>query len=223
VLSGDSGQHASVARGDALRILENHSDFQSGQLTHIRRQRKAEYRKAIELAAQKRTAEAFKQLERMGVIVESSNDNLHDQAAKSYLKALEQNRSALLIAPTWNEIEAVTEKVRAALRTSGRLAGEEKEFQVFDSLSWTEAQKRDARQYRPDMAIQFQRRKAGFDKGEMVAVVAVENDALKVQRTDGSESVFPLSQGFATSAGFDVGEKGKLKVAAGEKLLLQSN
>jgi len=40
VLSGDTGQHASVARGDALRILENHSDFQSGQLTRIRRQRR---------------------------------------------------------------------------------------------------------------------------------------------------------------------------------------
>ena len=33
VLSGDTGQHASVARGDALRILEQHSDFKSGQLT----------------------------------------------------------------------------------------------------------------------------------------------------------------------------------------------
>jgi hypothetical protein len=31
------------------------------------------------------------------------------------------------------------------------LAGDEKEFQVFDSLSWTEAQKRDARQYRAGM------------------------------------------------------------------------
>jgi hypothetical protein len=50
------------------------------------------------------------------------------------LKALAENKSALLVAPTWNEIEAVTEKVRAALKTSGRLAGEEKEFQVFDSL-----------------------------------------------------------------------------------------
>ena len=41
VLSGDTGQHASVARGDALRILERHSNFKSGQLTAIRRQRKA--------------------------------------------------------------------------------------------------------------------------------------------------------------------------------------
>jgi conjugative relaxase-like TrwC/TraI family protein len=219
VLSGDTGQHASVARGDALRILENHSDFQSGQLTRIRRQRKAAYRKAVELAAQKRTVEAFAQLERMGAVVEFSNDELHATAAQSYVKALKQNQSALLVAPTWNEIEAVTEKVRAALKTSGRLAGDEKEFQVFDSLSWTEAQKCDARQYRPGMAIRFHRQKTGFAKDETVAVVAVENDSLKVQRSDGTEIFFPLGAGIAC----DVGEKRKLKVAAGDKLLLQAN
>jgi hypothetical protein len=140
ILSGDTGQHASVARGDALRILEQHSDFKSGQLTAIRRQRKAEYRKAVELAAQKRTVEAFAQLERMGAVAEFADGELHDSAAKSYLKALAENKSVLLVAPTWAEIEAVTEKVRAELKSAGRLALEEKAFQVFDSLSWTEAQ-----------------------------------------------------------------------------------
>ena len=114
VLSGDTGQHASVVRGDALRILEQHSDFQSGQLTRIRRQRKAEYRKAVELAAQKRPLEAFAQLERIGAVTEVLADghhDLHDAAAKSYLKALTESKSALLVAPTWNEIKAVTEKV----------------------------------------------------------------------------------------------------------------
>jgi conjugative relaxase-like TrwC/TraI family protein len=223
VLSGDTGQHASVARGDAMRILERHSNFKSGQLTAIRRQRKAVYRKAVELAAQKRTVEAFAQLERMGAVAEVLADghrDLHDSAAKSYLKALAENKSALLVAPTWAEIEAVTEKIRTALKTSGRLAGEEKEFQVFDSLSWTEAQKRDARQYRPGMAIHFHRRGHGFNKNETVAVVAVENDSLKVQRADGTETFFPLGQG---SALCDVGEKRKLKIAAGDKLLLQAN
>jgi conjugative relaxase-like TrwC/TraI family protein len=219
ILSGDTGQHASVARGDALRILERHSNFKSGQLTAIRRQRKAAYRKAVELAAQKRTLEAFAQLERMGAVAEFSDGNIHDSAAKSYLKALAENKSALLVAPTWNEIEAVTEKIRTALKTSGRLAGEEKEFQVFDSLSWTEAQKRDARQYRPGMAIHFHRTTHGFDKNETVLVVAVENDSLKVQHTDGSENIFPLVAGIAC----DVGEKRKLKIAAGDKLLLQAN
>jgi ATP-dependent exoDNAse (exonuclease V) alpha subunit len=220
ILSGDTGQHASVARGDALRILERHSNFKSGQLTAIRRQRKAAYRKAVELAAQKRTIEAFAQMERMGVVVESSKDDLHGNAAQAYLKALVRNQSALLVAPTWVEIEAVTEKVRAELKSAGRLALDEKTFQVFDSLSWTEAQKRDAQQYRPGMAIQFHRRIAGFAKDETVAVVAVENDTLKVQRADGSENVFELGAGCAC---FDVGEKRKLKIAAGDKLLLQAN
>jgi conjugative relaxase-like TrwC/TraI family protein len=219
ILSGDTGQHASVARGDALRILEQHSDFKSGQLTAIRRQHQAEYRKAVELAAQKRTGEAFAQLERMAAITELAGDELHGSAAKSYLKALAENKSVLLVAPTWAEIEAVTEKVRAELKSAGRLAGEEKEFQVFDSFSWTEAQKRDAQQYRPGMAIHFHRRGHGFEKGETVAVVAVENDLLKVQHGDGTESLFPLGADIAC----DAGEKRKLKVAAGDKLLLQSN
>ncbi len=223
ILSGDTGQHASVVRGDALRILERHSNFKSGQLTAIRRQRKAEYRKAVELAAQKRTDEAFAQLERMQAVTELPDSKLHDAAARSYLNALAEGKTALLVAPTWNEIEAVTEKVRAAMKTSGRLTGEEKAFEVFDSLSWTEAQKRDARQYLPGMAIRFHQRKAGFAKDEIVTVVAIESDSLKVQRTDGTETIFPVGQGSALSACMDVGEQRKLKIAAGDKLLLQAN
>ena len=41
----------------------------------------------------------------------------------------------------------------------------------------------------------------------------------KVQRADGSENIFPLGAGIAC----DVGEKRKLKIAAGDKLLLQAN
>lgn len=223
VLCGDTGQHASVARGDALRILEQHSNLKSGQLTTIRRQRKAEYRKAVELAAQKRPAEAFAQLERMNAVTEVLADghhDLHGAAAKSYLKALAENKTALLVAPTWNEIEAVTEKVRTALKASGRLAGEEKEFQVFDSLSWTKAQKRDARQYRPGMALQFHRRQGGFENGESATVVGIGDDSLTVKGTDGIERPFHLRAGAAC---FDVGERRKLRVAAGDKLLLQAN
>jgi hypothetical protein len=174
----------------------------------------------VELAARKRTAEAFAQLERMGAIAELSGNELHGAAARSYLNVLNEKKSVLLVAPTWAEIEAVTEKVRAELKSFGRLAGEEKEFQVFDSLSWTEAQKRDARRYRPGMAIRFHQGKADFEKDETVSVVAAENDTLKVQRADGSESLFRLERG---SACFDVGEKRKLNVTVGDKLLLQSN
>jgi conjugative relaxase-like TrwC/TraI family protein len=220
ILCGDTGQHASVARGDALRILEHHSRLQSGQLTVIRRQHQAQYRQAVELAAGKKTAQAFALLERMGAIRELSNDKVHDAAARAYVKAMAQGRAALLIAPTWNEIEAVTQKVREELDSAGRLAGEEKEFEVFDSLSWTAAQKADSEQYRPGLALRFHRRAGGFTKDESVEVLAVEIDSLKVRRADGSEGLLRLAR---TSTSYDVGEKRKLKVAAGERLLLQSN
>ena len=220
VLSGDTNQHASVARGDALRLLERYSRLQSGQLTRIRRQRRAEYRQAVELAAQKRTIEAFTQLDRMGVVAEIADEKLHSSAAQSYLDALKQSKSVLMIAPTWAEIEAVTEKVRAMLKSSGHLAAEETEVQVFDSLSWTEAQKRDARQYRPGMAIRFHRSKGVFNKNETLEVVAIGNGSLEVRDKNGVESAFTLCAGGAC---FDVGEKRKLKVAAGDKLLLQAN
>src|SRR5207244_12903666 len=104
VLSGDTAQHASVARGDALRILEHHSSLQSGQLTRIRRQRRAAYRRAVELAAQKCPMEAFAQLERISAIAELAGDQLHVAAAQAYMNALKSRRSVLVVAPTWTEI-----------------------------------------------------------------------------------------------------------------------
>jgi conjugative relaxase-like TrwC/TraI family protein len=219
VLSGDTGQHASVARGDALRILEKHSGLQSGQLTRIRRQRRAEYRRAVELAAQKRPAESFAELERMGAVIEFFGNQLHDAVAKAYLNALKQNQIALLVAPTWAEIEAVTEKIRTELKFSGVLASEEKEFQVFDSLSWTEAQRRDARQYRPGMLLHFHQAQDGFERGETVEIVTA-SDVLTVRRKDGS--AIPANSARLAKC-LDAGQSRTLKIAAGDKLLLQAN
>jgi ATP-dependent exoDNAse (exonuclease V) alpha subunit len=70
------------------------------------------------------------------------------------------------------------------------------------------------------MAIRLYRAGHSFEGNESVAVVAVENDSLKVQRADGSESLLPL---VAVATSGDVGEHRKLKVAAGDKLLLQAN
>src|SRR2546430_7158629 len=57
-----------------------------------------------------------------------------------------------------SEIEAVTERVRSALKEQGLIGAQEHSFQVLDSLSWTEAQKRDARHYRPGMVRSEERR-----------------------------------------------------------------
>ena len=159
VFSGDTGQHSSVARGDALRILEQYSSYRFSELTTIRRQKPEAFRQIVELAAAKQTDKAFAKLLELGAVTEALADgpqaNLYDKAAQTYLSAVRQGKTALLVSPTWSEIEAVTEKVRETLKAEGIVGQREETVAVFDSLSWTEAQKRNVSQYEPGQRLRF--------------------------------------------------------------------
>jgi len=222
VLSGDTGQHGSVARGDALRILEQYSSYRFSELTTIRRQKPAAFRQVVELAAAKQTDKAFARLVELGAVTETPTEDgqLYQRAAEAYLSATKQGRSALLVSPTWSEIEAVTEKVREALKAEGVVSQDEHTLCVFDSLSWTTAQKKNASQCEPGQRLRFVRRTRNFDRGETVEIRAVLENGLRVRRPDGAEVDF-MPAGAAAS--FDVGVSRELKVAAGDWLLLQAN
>jgi conjugative relaxase-like TrwC/TraI family protein len=222
VLSGDTGQHASVARGDALRILEEYSSYRFSELTTIRRQKPAAFRQVVELAAAKQTDKALAKLVELGAVTEAATEDgqLYQRAAEAYLSATKQGRSALLVSPTWSEIEAVTEKVREVLKVEGVVSQDEQTVYVFDSLSWTQAQKRNPNQYEPGQRLRFVRKTWDFDRGETVEIRAVLEKGLRVRRPDGMEVDFiPAS----TAASFDVGASRELKIAAGDWLLLQAN
>jgi conjugative relaxase-like TrwC/TraI family protein len=219
VFSGDTGQHTSVTRGDALRLLEEHSSYSFRELTRIRRQQADDYREVVELAARHKPQEAFDRLDALGWIVEPTN--LYETAAAAYLDSREQGKPALLIAPTWNEIESVTEAVRARLKKEGTLAKKEEVVPIFDSSSWTEAQKRQVTQYRPGQRILFGQHSGTFKQNELIEVVAVDpaRNALEVKREDGTTHLFRPR----TGSSFDVGEAREIPVAAGDLLLLQAN
>jgi conjugative relaxase-like TrwC/TraI family protein len=227
VLSGDTGQHSSVPRGDALRIIEQYSSYRFSELTTIRRQKPAAFREIVELAAAKQTDKAFAKLVELGAVTEVPTEDhggraqtLYQRAADAYVSATKQGKSALLVSPTWAEIEAVTEKVRESLRDDHQLAPNDQTFPVFDSLSWTVAQKKNASQFEPGQRLRFIRRTKKFEHGETVEVVAVAETGLCVRRSDGTEVDFIPS---TSAASFDVGESHELKVTAGDWLLLQAN
>ena len=222
ILSGDTGQHASVTRGDALRILEQYSNYRFSELTTIRRQKPAAFREIVELAAAKQTDKAFAKLLELGAVTETLTDDgqLYQRAADAYLASTKQGRSALLVSPTWSEIDAVTEKVRETLKADGVIGQQDEPVMVFDSLSWTEAQKKNASQFEPGQRLRFVRQTKKFDRGDTVEVVAVVENGLRVRRPDGLEVDFIPS---GSAASFDVGEARELKVAAGDWLLLQAN
>jgi len=79
----------------------------------------------------------------------------------------------------------LNEEVRRTLKERGQLQGdEEQEFRVFDSLSWTEAQKRDPRQYQPGLVLRFHQPARGFARHEYVEVeLATEDSCVFVART----------------------------------------
>ena len=225
VLSGDTGQHSSVPRGDALRIIEQYSAYRFGELTTIRRQKPEAFRQVVELAAAKQTDKAFAKLVELGAVSEMANDDgqLYQRAADAYVSATKQGKSALLVSPTWAEIDAVTEKVRETLKAGGVISPQDESVAVFDSLSWTVAQKKNAREFEPGQRLRFIRHTKKFERGETVEVVAqpvAGHNTLRVRRADGSETFLKLGAG---SACFDVGESRELKVAAGDWLLLQAN
>jgi conjugative relaxase-like TrwC/TraI family protein len=222
ILSGDTGQHSSVTRGDALRILEQYSNYRFSELTTIRRQKPEAFRQVVELAAAKQTDKAFAKLLELGAVTETLTDDgqLYQRAADAYLSATKQGRSALLVSPTWSEIEAVTDKVRETLKADGTLGQQDEAVTVFDSLSWTEAQKKNASQFEPGQRLRFVRKTKHFDRGDTVEVQAVVENGLRVLRPDGTEVNFIPA---TAPASFDVGEARELKVAAGDWLLLQAN
>jgi conjugative relaxase-like TrwC/TraI family protein len=217
ILCGDTGQHTAVARGDALRLLEKYSRYSFVELTENWRQKSApQYQKAVLKAARQQSQRAFELLAKMGAVVES--DSVHQQAADAYIESLKMGKTALLVSPTWNEIHSLTEHVRTALKRHKLLGNEEHSLTVFDSLSWTAAQKKNLRNYVAGQVIAFHRQSGVYAAHESLTVVSVEGNGLRVRQEDGQEVVFRPHSGKT----FAVCESKELKVTPGDKLLLQA-
>jgi len=223
VLSGDTGQHAAVPRGDALRLIEAHSRYRFATLGEIRRQTKESYRQAVKLAATQDAAGAFRLLQQDGAVVEGlvgDEGQLYERAAAAYLRAVDEGRSALLVSPTWAEIAGVTEVVRERLKERGDLSGKEQTVRAFDSLSWTDAQKGRAEQFEPGLLVRFVRKTEQFRAGELTEVVEVKGKTVVLRNAGGKAVAWHPSR---SPASFDVGEGRELAVASGDWLLLQAN
>jgi conjugative relaxase-like TrwC/TraI family protein len=231
VLSGDTGQHAAVAQGDALRLIEEHSRYRYAVLGEIRRQTKETFRQAVKLAADQDTGAAFKLLQKEGAVVESLTDQgregqrLYNQAAEAYLTATDAGKTALLISPTWGEIAAVTEVLRERLKERGTISKKEETRHVFDSLGWTDAQKGLVTHYEPGLQVRFVKKTEQFKAGEIAEVVEVKGRTVFLSRTTGGQKMGPGTAWHPSRspASFEVGEARELAVASGDWLLLQAN
>src|ERR1017187_3176549 len=113
ILSGDYTQHSSVEAGDAFRLLEKEAGVKLARLTEIRRQTTPGYKRAVEAIAQgsgKSAQKGFDALDKMGSVIEASGEERHSMLVADYLKAVDDGKSALIIAPTHAEGQKLDRK-----------------------------------------------------------------------------------------------------------------
>jgi len=219
ILSGDTAQHRAVERGDALRILEKHAGLPAVELKEIWRQ-KADAHKAVVADLQTGNLEnAFKRLDKLGMLREMDADKRHEALATDYAEAVGEGKSALVISPTHAEGERVTREIRAKLKAAKKLSAGEREFIQLKNLQWTEAQRADARNYQVGQIVQFHQNLAGFRRGERVTVKPHDASGVMVERQNGTTTSLPLD----VAARFQVYEARKITLAAGDWLRITQN
>ncbi|MEZ6136993.1 MAG: MobF family relaxase [Pirellulaceae bacterium] len=227
VLSGDTRQHASPRRGEAMRLLESEAGLSTARIESIQRQR-GRYKKAIELISRGHEAvngkgqsgllAGFDLLDRLGKIKQIDPDQRCAELAKHYLKSTDCGKSTIVIAPTHGEACEVTTHIREQLKERGELSGDEQEFKQLKSLNLSEAQKGNVSTYekQEDLIVQFHQNHAGgIQRGERYRIVGIRNSSVHVKRLgDEQQRTLPLS---ATER-FEVYAEQTIRVAVGDKL-----
>lgn len=234
VLAGDSAQHGSVMRGDALRLLESEAGMKFAQLKTIRRQTQEDYREAVREISEgdarsrdgrTRLEVGVDRLDRMGAIVEAAGDDRYRQLAADYAEATAEDgynkaKTALVVSPTHAEGQRTAAAIRMELKQQGRLGKTEREFSSLRPLNLTEAQRGQAGNYESGEIVRFhQNAKGGFGRGERFTVTQADARGVKIARADGSAAMLPL----ADAAKFQVYREEKLKLAAGDRLRITQN
>ena len=218
ILSGDTRQHTSVERGDALRLLEKYAELKPAELTEIRRQHHEQYREAVRDFSNDKPAEGFAKLDAMGSIIEAG-DERYQQLAVDYADAVVRRKTALVVSPTHAEGDKVTAAIREELIKRGKLGTDERKFIRIINQQWTKAQRGNPQSFRPGRVVQFHQNAPGFTRGERVTVSGISDVSVLVRDERGRESTLPLH--FA--ARFQVYEAQTLQIAAKDKIRITQN
>jgi len=219
ILSGDTRQHTSVERGDALRLLEKYAELKPVELTEIRRQHHEQYREAVRDFSNEKPAEGFAKLDAMGSIIEAGNQR-HKQLAMDYADALARRQTALVVSPTHAEGERVTAEIREELKQRGKLGTDERKFTRLINQQWTEAQRGNSQSFRPGLIIQFHQNTPGFTRRERFTVLSAGHEgSVHIQNALGRPYALPLDQ----SARFQVYEAQTVALASGDKIRITQN
>lgn len=218
LLVGDTKQHYSVQRGDAMRNVIRNSRTPVVRLSEVLRQRHEKDRHFSRLLAANQVADAFIFAARRGMIREHGDDEmLFASAADHYAENLAAGVETLVVIPFWEEIDRFSVHARTALRSRGLLGAEEVIREAVRPLTWTEEQKAHWDQYRVGDRLLFVRDTRFFKRGTAAEIKSILPDGLYVE--GGNERYAKITR--KQRGSFEVGRAHKLAVSAGDRLLIR--
>ncbi len=218
ILGGDTKQHASVVRGDALRILNTVGKIKSAEVSKIYRQKNYAYRTAVEDLSKGNVLEGFKKLDAIGSIKVIDQLKPNETLVEDYIKAIKKGKSGLVISPTNKQGDEVTDAIRQRMRKEKMIGKKEIIVKKVENLNYTEAQKSDWRNFRTDQVVQFNQNIPGVQRGSAWTVKTVSETEILMADKD---RVLALPKDRPES--YDVFEKATIGLSKGDKLKITRN
>ena len=219
IFAGDTRQHTSVVRGDALRILSTVGGIRSAEVNKIYRQRNEQYKAAVEDLLHGKIKDGFNKLDEMGAIKEIDPLKANDALVDDYIEAIKAKKETLIVSPTHAQNEALTKEIRTRLKQSKLIGKKEINAFRFINLNLTEAEKRDWKNYRKDQIVQFNQNTQVIKRGSLWKVNDIENGTVKIINDKKEIHSLPLNK----SEAFSLFEKSEIALAKGDKVRITRN
>lgn len=218
ILGGDTRQHASVVRGDALRILNTVAGIRTAEVSKIYRQKNEDYKAAVEDLSKGRVKEGFDKLDDMGAIISVDPMKPNKQMVADYLDTLKKGKSAIVISPTHAQGEEATKEIRQKMKEAGLMGKKEIIGTSYKSLNMTEAEKADMRNYQDGQVVKFNQNVKGFKRGSIWTVEKMD-DQIKLVNDKGESNALPIGD----SNRYSLYHEKEIHLAKGDKVLITDN
>jgi conjugative relaxase-like TrwC/TraI family protein len=182
VTLGDSDQHVSPERGDAIRILQDSGSVRSVELTETYRAKVAYLKATIEdlKAGGDRRAIGYARLEKHGDIREvTSLHDMRQQAVDEHLAAVRAGYLAILASPVHAEAREATAIVRETLKVEGLIEKEDHAVTRLSRVNVAGPELKDPLHYQTGRVVAFHTKvMGGFKSGEKWRVLSCLDDCI---------------------------------------------
>jgi conjugative relaxase-like TrwC/TraI family protein len=197
LLVGDSAQHRSVERGDALRTLEQSGSIRYVELLQTQRQKVPALKAAIEDLKTGRLENSWQKLEQHGVIKELNDPaELRKRAVEQHLVGLRAGKTSLMICPRHEEARKVAAIVRQQLKVEGAIGAADHAVTALRRMDLGPESHRDLLHYAPGRVVGFRTHTSGgFKPGERWIVRETNCETVTLERDGKVRQFKPSAKG----------------------------